>query len=105
VEEHAEALARLFWTIWQTPIVPIVDFDVDEKLDLVDPAMLIDNLGTDKTLYDIGPFAWGDGEADIQDLKVVIAEWEKQTRPRTNSAGTANLPFTFYMLPRAEGKV
>jgi len=43
--------------------------------------MLIDNWGTDKTLYDIGPFAWGDGKVDIEDLKVFIAEWEKANPP------------------------
>jgi len=41
----------------------------------------IDNRGTDKTLYDIGPCAWGDGKVDIEDLKVFIAQWEKANPP------------------------
>ena len=59
------------------PIIPLVDFNTDGKVALVDWVMLIDNWGTDSTLYDIGPFAWGDGKVDIEDLKVFIAEWEK----------------------------
>jgi len=67
--------------IWQAPILPITDFNADGKVDLDDLRLLIDNWGTDKTLYDIGPFAWGDGKVDIEDLKVFIAEWEKQNPP------------------------
>jgi len=69
------------YDIWQVSVIPIVDFNADGKVDLVDLVMLIDNWGTDKTLYDIGPFAWGDGIVDIEDLKVFIAEWEKQNPP------------------------
>jgi len=50
-------------------------------VDLDDLRLLIDNWGTDNTLYDIGPYAWGDGKVDIEDLKVFTAEWEKQTPP------------------------
>ncbi len=63
--------------IWQAPILPIVDFNADGKVDLDDLRLLIDNWGTDKTLYDIGPYAWGDGKVDIEDLKAFTAEWEK----------------------------
>jgi len=42
---------------------------------------MIDNWGTDNTLYDIGPYAWGDGVVDIEDLKVFITEWEKENQP------------------------
>ena len=41
-----------------------------------------DNWGTDNKLYDIGPYAWGDGKVDIEDLKAFIAQWEKQTPPK-----------------------
>ena len=64
--------------IWQASIIPIVDFNVDSKVDLDDLRLLIDNWGTDKTLYDIGPYAWGDGKVDIEDLKVFTAEWDKE---------------------------
>jgi hypothetical protein len=66
---------------WKAPILPIVDFNADGNVDLTDLTMLIDNWGTDNTLYDIGPYAWGDGKVDIEDLKVFIAEWEKQNPP------------------------
>ena len=68
------------WT-YKAPILPIVDFNADGKVDLDDLRLLIDNWGTDKTLYDIGPYAWGDGKVDIEDLKVFITEWEKQNPP------------------------
>ncbi len=67
--------------IWQAPIIPIVDFSADGEVDLVDMVMLIDNWGADDTLYDIGPYAWGDGKVDVEDLKAFIAEWEKQDPP------------------------
>ena len=65
------------WTEMEAPILPVVDFNADGAVDLDDLVLLIDNWGTDNTLYDIGPFAWGDGVVDVQDLKVFIAEWEK----------------------------
>ena len=64
--------------VWQAPIIPIVDFNGDGKVDLVDLVMLIDNWGTEDTLYDIGPMPWGDGKVDIEDLKVFITYWEKE---------------------------
>jgi len=67
--------------IWQTPILPIVDFNADKKVDLVDLVMLIENWGSNKTLYDIGPYAWGDGKVDIEDLKVFMTYYEKEHPP------------------------
>ena len=67
--------------LWQAPILPIVDFNGDRKVDLADLAMLIDNWGTSKTLYDIGPMPWGDGVVDIEDLKVFIKYWEQENMP------------------------
>ena len=60
------------WT-WKAPILPIVDFNGDGKVDLDDLRLLIDNWGSNKTLYDIGPMPWGDGIVDAQDL-IVLAE-------------------------------
>jgi hypothetical protein len=73
--------------IFQTPIIPMADFNGDSKVDLDDLRLLIDNWGTDKTLYDIGPYAWGDGKVDIEDLKVFISHWEKE-----NSADSQDDP-------------
>jgi serine/threonine protein kinase/Tol biopolymer transport system component/tetratricopeptide (TPR) repeat protein len=68
------------WT-YKAPILPVVDFNADEIVDLSDLVLLIDNWGTDNTLYDIGPYAWGDGVVDIEDLKVFIEYWEKENTP------------------------
>jgi len=69
------------FTQMKAPILPVVDFNADGKVDLDDLVLLIDHWGTDNTLYDIGPFAWGDGVVDVEDLKVFIAEWEKENPP------------------------
>lgn len=69
------------WENWQAPILPVVDFNADEDVDLADLVLLIDNWGTADTLYDIGPFAWGDGVVDVLDLTIFIAEWEKVNPP------------------------
>jgi len=66
---------------WQAPIIPVVDFNGDAKVDLVDLVMLIDAWGTNQTLCDIGPFAWGDGKLDIEDLKVFMTYYEKENPP------------------------
>jgi hypothetical protein len=69
------------WEYYQAPIVPIVDFNGDKKVDLVDLVMLIDDWGTNKTLCDIGPMPWGDGKVDIKDLKVFMTYYEKENQP------------------------
>jgi len=66
---------------WQASILPIVDFNADGKVDLVDLVMLIDDWGTNQTLCDIGPMPWGDGEVDIEDLKVFMTYYEKENPP------------------------
>jgi Tol biopolymer transport system component len=63
---------------WQASIEPILDFNGDKKVDLVDLVMLIDDWGTNKALCDVGPMPWGDGKVDIEDLKVFMAYWEKE---------------------------
>ncbi|MBM4027835.1 MAG: hypothetical protein FJ280_20905 [Planctomycetes bacterium] len=73
--------------IWQASITPIVDFNGDKKVDLVDLVMLIENWGTSKTLYDIGPMPWGDDKVDIDDLKVFMTHWEKE-RPADAKDGS-----------------
>jgi serine/threonine protein kinase/Tol biopolymer transport system component/tetratricopeptide (TPR) repeat protein len=67
--------------LWQVPLLPIVDFNADGKVDLVDLVMLVQNWGTANTLYDIGPMPWGDGKVDIEDLKVFMTYYEKENPP------------------------
>jgi hypothetical protein len=67
--------------LYEVSIVPVVDLNGDKVVDLVDLVTLIDNWGTDKKLCDIGPMPWGDGKVDMEDLKVLMAEWESQNPP------------------------
>ncbi|MHC4501315.1 MAG: LamG-like jellyroll fold domain-containing protein, partial [Planctomycetota bacterium] len=60
--------------IYQTPIIPIVDFNADEIVDSADMCIMVDYWGTDNPLCDIGPMPWGDGIVDVEDLKV-LAEY------------------------------
>jgi hypothetical protein len=68
-----------FWRHGQgllaAPILPIVDFNGDGIVDLVDLMMLIEHWGTDNPLYDIGPMSWGDGIVDEADLEVLMSYW------------------------------
>jgi len=68
-----------FSPLWQVSITPVVDFDGNESVDLVDLVMLIDAWGTDDALCDIGPMPWGDGTVDIEDLRVFMTHWEKES--------------------------
>lgn len=59
--------------IWQAPIIPVVDFNGDGQVDGTDVLAMAERWGTDDSLCDIGPMAWGDGIVDMQHL-VVLAE-------------------------------
>ncbi|MCX5644030.1 MAG: hypothetical protein NTZ17_05005 [Phycisphaerae bacterium] len=71
------------YDLYEAPIIPIVDFNGDGKVDLVDLVMLIDNWGTNKTLCDIGPVPWGDGQVDEKDLEVLMSYWRQQINDPT----------------------
>jgi len=58
---------------WLAPIIPVVDFNGDGQADGRDVLIMADCWGQDDRLCDIGPFAWGDGIVDVQDLKVLAA--------------------------------
>jgi hypothetical protein len=67
----------------EAPILPIVDFNGDKKVDLVDLVMLINDWGKNKSVCNIGPYAWGDGKLDIEDLKVFMTYYEKENQPKS----------------------
>ena len=60
-------------TIWQAPILPVVDLNGDGIVDAADMSIMIEHWGEDYSLCDIGPMPWGDGIVDVQDL-IVLAE-------------------------------
>jgi len=64
--------------IWQAPIIPTLDFNGDNMIDLADLVMLIESWGTADTRYDIGPMPWGDGKVDANDLEVLMGHWAEE---------------------------
>jgi len=69
------------YDMYEVPIMPILDFNGDENIDTNDLLIMIENWRTDESLCDIGPFAWGDGVVDMEDLKVFIKYWEQENMP------------------------
>jgi len=56
---------------WQSPIVPIVDFNGDGKVDGKEVLAMAEHWGQNKSLYDIGLSPIGDGVIDANDLTVL----------------------------------
>ncbi len=67
--------------IWQAPILPIVDFNGDEKVDVNDLVTLIEHWGQNEPSVDIGPTPWGDGVVDVKDLEVLMRFWQQEILP------------------------
>jgi hypothetical protein len=59
---------------WFAPILPIVDFNGDGKVDGKDVLIMAEHWSQAVSLCDIGPYAWGDGVVDAQDL-LVLAQY------------------------------
>jgi hypothetical protein len=57
--------------LWMAPIVPLVDFNADGIVDANDEALLTAHLDQSDLQYDIGPFPWGDGKVDANDVEVL----------------------------------
>jgi hypothetical protein len=58
--------------IWQVEVNPIVDFNGDAIVDLLDVFELLEHWGTtDNSLYDIAPLPLGDGIVNAKDLRVL----------------------------------
>jgi Tol biopolymer transport system component len=64
--------------IWQVPIIPIVDFTGDYRVDIEDLIILIENWGKDDPALDMGPMPWGDGVIDAADLEVLMSHWGRE---------------------------
>jgi len=64
--------------LWQAPIIPIVDFNGDEIVDIKDLLRLIEFWGKDDPSVDIGPMPWGDGVVDAKDLEVLMRYWQQE---------------------------
>jgi Tol biopolymer transport system component len=63
------------WDLWQVSIEPVVDFNRDEKVDLIDFCMLAQYWLQDQSQVDIGPTPLGDRVIDIHDLSVLADYW------------------------------
>jgi len=72
--------------IWQAPIIPIVDFNGDGKVDGKDVLCMVAHWGTSDPLCDIGPFAWGDGTVGLEDLTVLAGYLGKEVTDPTLTA-------------------
>jgi hypothetical protein len=73
--------------IWQATITPVVDFNADGVVDIADVVIMIEHWLTDYPLCDIGPFPWGDGFVDAQDL-LVLAEYMANTPADANDVNS-----------------
>jgi Tol biopolymer transport system component len=61
--------------LWQAPIIPVVDFNRDEIVNLKDFSRLGQHWAHDESSVDIGPMPWGDGRVDIQDIAALVEHW------------------------------
>jgi len=62
------------WENWQASIVPVVDFNSDGKVNGKDLVILMEHWGESDSVCDIGPYAWGDGIVDVNDV-IVLADY------------------------------
>ena len=88
-------------SIYQAPILPIVDFNGDAKVDEEDLALLLVEVGKKTSVCDIGPFAWGDGVVDDEDLKVFM-EYSMTPGPQTADVA-CNVVLTWVSLSLPQG--
>jgi hypothetical protein len=66
------------YEVWQAPIVPIVDFSGDGKVDTTDLLRLIEHWGQNEPSVDIAPPPFGDGKVDAKDLEVLMRYWGQE---------------------------
>ena len=61
--------------LWQTPILPIVDFNGDKIVNLRDFAILAQHWQEEESSVDIGPTPLGDQVVDARDVAVLAQYW------------------------------
>ncbi len=66
------------YEIWQAPIVPIIDFNGDGKVDITDLLRLIEHWEQSEPAFDIAPAPFGDGMVDAKDLEVLMSYWQQE---------------------------
>jgi hypothetical protein len=86
-----------WYDLWEAPIIPIVDFNGDEIVDIKDLLRLIESWGEDDPSMDMGPMPWGDGKVDAKDLEVLMRYWQQEILPPELAA--------YWKLDEAEGTV
>lgn len=59
------------WKIWQVKVTPIVDFNADAIVDVLDALELLEHWENENPLYDIAPIPFGDGIVNAKDLRVL----------------------------------
>jgi hypothetical protein len=66
------------YDLYAAPIMPIVDLDGNETVDVQDLLRLIECWGQDDPAVDVGPAPWGDGTVDAADLEVLMSYWGQE---------------------------
>ena len=72
------------WDIWQAPILPVVDFNGDGRVDFKDFSILALYWLQDESLVDIAPPPFGDDMVDFKDIVVFAENWLEGTRRASN---------------------
>lgn len=85
------------YDLWEAPIIPIVDFNGDEIVNIKDLLILIEHWGQNEPSVDIGPGPWGDGIVDVKDLEVLMSYWGQEF-PNVNM-------LAYWNLDEAEGNI
>jgi Tol biopolymer transport system component len=85
------------YDLWQAAIIPVVDFNADEIVDIQDLLRLIESWGKDDPSVDIGPMPWGDGKIDAADLEVLMRYWQQEILDPALAA--------YWKLDEAEGSI
>jgi hypothetical protein len=76
--ERPGGFGGAYGDIWQAPILPVIDFTGDYRVDIEDLLILIEHWGQNEPAYDMGPMPWGDGVIDQADLEVLMSYWGQE---------------------------